>query len=67
MKLISLKINKRVNTGWESEEITFGSHITQITGENGSGKTPIIQAIVFCLGFPITFRDDVKAKCRGSS
>lgn len=67
MKLISLKINKRVNTGWESEEITFGSHITQITGENGSGKTPIIQAVVFCLGFPITFRDDVKAKCRSIS
>lgn len=67
MKLISLKINKRGNSGWESEEITFGDHVTQITGENGSGKTPIIQAIVFCLGYPVTFRDDVKAKCRSVS
>lgn len=67
MKLVSLKINKRGNTGWELEEITFGGHITQVTGENGSGKTPIIQAIVFCLGYPIIFRDDVKAKCRSIS
>lgn len=67
MKLVSLKINKRGNTGWESEEITFGDHVTQVTGENGSGKTPIIQAIVFCLGYPVTFRDDVKAQCRSIS
>lgn len=67
MKLISLKINKRNNSGWESEEIAFGNHVTQVTGENGSGKTPIIQAIVFCLGFPVTFRDDVKALCRSVS
>lgn len=67
MKLVSLKINKRGDSGWESDEITLGDHVTQITGENGSGKTPIIQAIVFCLGHPITFRDDVKAKCRSIS
>ena len=67
MKLISLKINKRNNSGWESEEIAFGAHVTQVTGENGSGKTPIIQAIVFCLGFPVMFRDDVKAQCRSVS
>lgn len=67
MKLISLKINKRNNSGWESEEIAFGVHVTQVTGENGSGKTPIIQAIVFCLGFPVMFRDDVKAQCRSAS
>lgn len=67
MKLVSLKINKRGNSGWESEEIIMGGHVTQVTGENGSGKTPIIQAIVFCLGYPITFRDDVKAQCRSIS
>lgn len=67
MKLVSLKINKRGNSGWESEEIILGRHVTQVTGENGSGKTPIIQAIVFCLGYPITFRDDVKAQCRSIS
>lgn len=67
MKLISLKINKRNNSGWESEEIAFGFHVTQVTGENGSGKTPIIQAIVFCFGFPVMFRDDVKAQCRSVS
>lgn len=67
MKLISLKINKRGSSGWESEEITFGTHITQVTGENGSGKTPIIQAIVFCLSFPVTFRDDVKTQCSSVS
>lgn len=67
MKLISLKINKRNNSGWESEEIAFGAHVTQVTGENGSGKTPIIQAIVFCLGFPVMFRDDVKEQCRSVS
>lgn len=63
MKLISLKINRRNNSGWESGEIAFGAHVTQVTGENGSGKTPIIQAVVFCLGYPVVFRDDVKAQC----
>lgn len=63
MKLVSLKINKRGVNGWESHDIRFGNHITQVTGENGSGKTPIIQAIVFCLGYPIIFRDDVNNQC----
>lgn len=63
MKLISLKINKRGVTGWQSPDIKFGNHITQVTGENGSGKTPLIQAIVFCLGYPIIFRDDVNNQC----
>jgi hypothetical protein len=66
MKLLALKINSRGNQGWESERISFGE-ITQIWGENGSGKTPIIQATVFGLGYPVIFRDDVKAKCRSVS
>lgn len=64
MKLRSLKINKRGADGWESESFTFGRHVTQVSGENGSGKTPIIQAIVYCLGYPVTFRDDVNARCK---
>lgn len=67
MKLLALKINKRGEAGWESERIPFGLHVTQVSGENGSGKTPVIQAIVYCLGYPVTFRDDVKAKCKSVS
>jgi hypothetical protein len=30
---------------------------------NGSGKTPLIQAIAFCLGFSTTFREDIRERC----
>jgi chromosome segregation ATPase len=63
MILLSLKIHAIGNYGWESEELVFGKNITQIYGPNGCGKTPIVQSIAFCLGFPSIFRKDIYDHC----
>jgi DNA repair exonuclease SbcCD ATPase subunit len=63
MKLISLEINPKWGSGWASGVHAFGRHVTQITGPNGSGKTPVIQSIIYCLGYKIDFREDIKKNC----
>jgi AAA domain len=47
--------------------LEFGRRTTLIFAENGSGKTPIIQAIAFCLGFPTKFREDINGKCSAAN
>lgn len=63
MRLIRLKIEARGAEGWQSPALAFGSRITSLFAKNGSGKTPLIQAIVFCLGYPVKFREDINDKC----
>ncbi|MCH1926902.1 hypothetical protein L9G74_18900 [Shewanella sp. C32] len=63
MKLISLKINGKGLNGLESDTLLFSEHITQLFGPNGSGKTPLIQSIAFCLGYPCVFREEIYARC----
>ncbi|RMU25494.1 AAA family ATPase [Pseudomonas avellanae] len=50
MKFESLEIIQNNPDGWRSGELEFGEAITQLYAKNGSGKTPLIQAIMFCLG-----------------
>lgn len=59
MKLVSLQLVGKGKQGWSSEELHFGEHITHLWGPNGCGKTPIVQSIAFCLGFPCVFRQDI--------
>lgn len=59
MRILPLEPN-----GWSSKSLKFGKRITQLHGPNGSGKTPLIQSLVHCLGFPVKFRDDIYQKCR---
>lgn len=63
MKLKSLQIFPNGPNGWETEVFTFGDHITQLFGPNGCGKTPIIQSIAYCLGYPSVFRNDIYERC----
>lgn len=63
MKLHSLKIEARRPGGWESAELHFGKHITELFGPNGCGKTPIIQSVAYALGYPVKYRDDILAHC----
>lgn len=63
MKLVSLEIVGLGPAGWSSGKLSFGSRSTQLFAENGSGKTPIVQAIVFALGYKIDFRDDIIEHC----
>lgn len=63
MKLISLKIDARGSSGWASDDMHFGDHITQLFGPNGCGKTPMLQAIAYALGHKTAFRDDLNENC----
>ncbi|MFI5443732.1 hypothetical protein [Polaromonas sp. UC242_47] len=47
-------------------DLVFGAEITSLHASNGSGKTPIMQAIAFCLGVPETFREDLASKVRAA-
>ena len=66
MKLVSLKVLGRGINGWSSEELPFADSITQLYGANGSGKTPLVQTIAFCLGYSCVFRDDIYIHCQSA-
>lgn len=63
MKLINIQIFPKGNNGWGSDLLIFGEDITQLFGPNGCGKTPIIQSIAYCLGYPCIFRQDIYDHC----
>ncbi|WP_105750662.1 hypothetical protein [Pseudomonas aeruginosa] len=64
MRLVSLKIFPNGQLGWGSELLVFGRDVTQLFGPNGCGKTPVVQSIPFCLGFPSVFRNDIYDRCK---
>lgn len=63
MKFESLQFFASHAAGWASEELKFGNAITQLFAANGSGKTPLIQSIMFCLGLDVQFREDIIRNC----
>lgn len=67
IKLISLQINPKGITGLASPRFEFGEHITQFSGDNRSGKTPMVQTLVYCLGYPIQFRQDLISYCSSAT
>lgn len=64
MKLIGLEVVAEGSSGWGSGLLEFGEDVTQLYGANGAGKTPLVQSIVFALGYPSSFRDDIKQRCK---
>lgn len=63
MKLKSLQIFPNGREGWFSDVMFFGDNVTQLLGPTSCGKTPIIQSIAFCLGYPCVFRNDIYHRC----
>lgn len=63
MRLNQLQINAKGSEGLSSDLLTFGENITQLYGENGCGKSPIIQSILYCLGYPCVFRELIYEMC----
>lgn len=63
MKLRTIQVFPGGMSGWGTGVLKFGSNITQLFGVNGCGKTPIIQSIAFCLGYPSVFRNDIYEHC----
>jgi hypothetical protein len=63
LKLINLKLEPKGNNGLESEVLYFGDHITQLYGATGTGKTPLVKSISYCLGYPAVFRQEIYNRC----
>lgn len=63
MRLKSLQLFPSGQSGWKSDLLIFGEDITQIYGPNGCGKTPLVQSIAYCLGYPCLFRNDIYDRC----
>lgn len=63
MRLKSLQLFPNGQLGWRSDLLILGEDITQLYGPNGCGKTPIVQSIVYCLGYPSIFRNDIYDHC----
>jgi hypothetical protein len=63
MRLVSLELLPEGVTGWASGVLVFGDHITQLFGPNGAGKTPVTQSIAYALGWPVSYREDIKEHC----
>lgn len=51
------------SNGWGSGELKFGKNITSVHAPNGAGKTPLLSGIVFCLGYTVSYRADIKHHC----
>ncbi|MDO6514300.1 hypothetical protein [Neptuniibacter sp. 2_MG-2023] len=63
MKLKSIQIFPKGSEGWSSGEISFSEHITQFYGPNGTGKSPLLQSVIHCLGLSTRFRKDINENC----
>jgi chromosome segregation ATPase len=59
MKLIALQIVGVGELAWSSRRLVFGDRITQLYGDNGSGKTPVVQSIAFALGYNVEYHIDI--------
>ncbi|BCK88130.1 hypothetical protein MIZ01_1931 [Sideroxyarcus emersonii] len=64
MRIHSVEVIPRGEMGWGSGELVLGSQLTSLHAPNGSGKTPIVMMVVYALGYPATFRDDISSKCQ---
>lgn len=67
IKFLSIEINPKGITGLSSPRFDFGEEITQFRGDNRSGKTPMVQTLVYCLGYPIQFRRDLISHCSSAT
>ena len=64
MTLDSLHLLPRGATGWGSPLLEFGRHTTLLLGDNGAGKTPLIKALAYTLGYPVELPPQVQKMCR---
>lgn len=63
MSLEALELLPRGQSGWGCGPLSFGRHTTLLLGQNGAGKTPLIKALTYCLGYPIELPPLVREKC----
>lgn len=66
MSLHSLQVLPRGETGWSCGPYLFGRATTLLLGPNGSGKTPLMKALVYCLGYPVELPPLIRERCRAA-
>lgn len=66
MKLLTLEITPTSPSGWSSGQLEFGKGITQLYAKTGSGKTPVISAVSYALGYHHEFRNDIIEMCHSA-
>ncbi|CAA0107140.1 Uncharacterised protein [Zhongshania aliphaticivorans] len=66
MELLTLEITPSGPFGWGSGQLEFGKGITQLYAKTGSGKTPVISAVSYALGYHHEFRNDIVEKCHSA-
>lgn len=64
MRLQSVEILPRGENGWGSGKLELAQQLTSLHAPNGSGKTPVVLAIVYGLGYPVSFRNDIASRCK---
>ncbi|MEH6641016.1 AAA family ATPase [Vreelandella glaciei] len=67
MKFLKLYIVSKGKNGLETESLVFGNHITQLYGPTGTGKTPLVKSIAYCLGYSVKFRQEIYNRCESAN
>jgi hypothetical protein len=67
LKFLKLKIDSKGRAGLETEDLIFGDHFTQLYGPTGTGKTPLVKSIAYCLGCSVKFRQAVYERCESAN
>ena len=67
MKLFDFEVSPNGPNGWGSGKLEFSNYITQLFGENGAGKTPLVKSISYALGNNCEFRDEIYTHCKSVS
>jgi hypothetical protein len=62
-RLVAFAYEPRVGAGWETPVLEFGASLTAVSGENGSGKTPVMKGIMAALGHEVAIDPDILARC----
>lgn len=64
LRLYSLQVVPRGSEGWGTKEQFFGRVTTLLFGANGAGKTPVLRAMEYALGYPVELPPLLQKKCR---
>tara|TARA_R110001583_G_scaffold195518_1_gene374953 strand:+ start:4423 stop:6189 length:1767 start_codon:yes stop_codon:yes gene_type:complete len=67
LKFLKLCIVSKGNEGLETENLVFGKHFTQLYGATGTGKTPLVKSIAYCLGYSVKFRQEIYNRCESAN
>lgn len=63
MRLKSFELLPKGPGGWGTGVLEFGDFLTILHGPNGSGKTPLLKAIMFALGYSVELPEEVLHHC----